>query len=223
MADFGSLAPDEGPMQMPAAADPHADLLRQLLRASTAAGPVRDNDPIRNAVAPLASYAQSQRDKGMLGRLADTFGPRRDEQGNPQAPGVGDFLNAAMWVLPGGPRGGTIRPSPFGASNLSAANRNSLRPERPAVPERTPNIAIAETNPYAVSMRDIEAARGNSAMLRHMETAVDNWASQSGREATLPVRAALNKEIERAQAMELADIEKQWNIDQSKIVPFPER
>ncbi len=38
--------------------------------------------------------------------IANALLPRRDEQGIPQAPGVSDFINAAMWAMPGmrGPR-----------------------------------------------------------------------------------------------------------------------
>lgn len=68
--------------------------------------------------------------------VANALIPRRDEQGMPQAPGVGDFINAAMWALPGmrGPgaamaaeKGGAGLPRLGGA--LDAVRRNRMTPE----------------------------------------------------------------------------------------------
>lgn len=86
-------------------ASPLADVL---LRASAGAEPVRDNNPLRNAVVPLASYAQSQRDKGAFGRAAEMFG---FENGQPKALGIRDFINAALMAVPAArmmPRSATV-------------------------------------------------------------------------------------------------------------------
>lgn len=183
-----------------------SELANILLRASGDVGPVHDNDPLRNAVAPLASYVQSQRDKGLWGRLAEAAGPRMGPDGNPIPPGVGDFVNAAMWVLPGA-KGGTIRPGSFNFSG-TPANRNSVRAERaPIIPaaERNPQIGIAESNPYAVTMSDLQGARGNLDKLNNLRFSIEQWETQSGRSATASMRRAVDNEIEKVM-MDAPDI-----------------
>jgi len=72
----------------------------------TQPGPVIDNDSLTNAVQPMTNQVMAMRSRGITGRVADALLPRTNEQGMPQAPGVGDFINAALWALPGarGPR-----------------------------------------------------------------------------------------------------------------------
>jgi len=67
----------------------------------TQPGPVADNDPLRNAVQPLADYVTANQERGIGGRIADALIGQRNENGIPRAPGAGDFVNAALWAVPG--------------------------------------------------------------------------------------------------------------------------
>lgn len=50
-------------------------------------------------------------------------------------------------------------------------------------------------NPYAVTAKDVIEARDNLDKLRHLEFCVEQWATQSGQDATLAIRKMLNAEI----------------------------
>lgn len=73
------------------------------------------NGPAQRLLNPF----NSPRRVGIGESVANALLPQRDEQGIPQAPGIGDFVNAAMWALPG-MRGG--RPSPVFAAEKGAGS-----------------------------------------------------------------------------------------------------
>lgn len=65
---------------------------------------------LRDSVQPMVDQVMANRQKGIFDRLGEMFA-RRDDQGAPQAPGAWDYVNAAMWAVPGAR--GIIRPEPF--------------------------------------------------------------------------------------------------------------
>jgi hypothetical protein len=86
----------------------------------TQPGPVVDNDPLTNAVQPMTDQVMATRARGIPGRVADALLPRMNEQGMPVAPGIGDYINAALWAFPGmrGPRAAMAAEKGAGSGGL---------------------------------------------------------------------------------------------------------
>lgn len=142
-----------------------SELADVLLRAS--AGPARDNDPLRNAVVPLATQIMANRDKTFGDRVGESFGYH---DGQWQAPGVADAISAAMWVLPGAKGLKSAPPVerlPLDtASRMERAGQMGFRTNMPLYHGTAPQVPFAEFDP---------AMRGAATQVRSSRQGV--WAA----------------------------------------------